>query len=77
MLVVPRDENIEEEGDEEIIPAIEEALLNAEANCIGNTCTLPATQHLQLRVIGIQNQNGRELSKICLFYRHIVYFLIL
>ena len=50
MLVVPRDENIEEEGDEEIIPELAEALFNAEANCVGNTCTLPATQHLQLRV---------------------------
>ena len=51
MLVVPRDENIEEEGDEVIIPALAEALFTAEANCVGNTCTLPATQHLQIRVI--------------------------
>ena len=50
MLVVPRDENIVEEGDEEIIPSLLEALFNAEANCVGNTCSLPATQHLQLRV---------------------------
>ena len=50
MLVVPRDENIEEEGDELIIPALAEALFAAEANCVGNTCTLPATQHLQIRV---------------------------
>ena len=50
MLVVPRDENVGEEGDEEIIPALADALFNAEENCIGNTCTLPATQHLQLRV---------------------------
>ena len=50
MLVVPRDENVGEEGDEEIIPALADALFNAEENCVGNTCTLPATQHLQLRV---------------------------
>ena len=50
VLVVPRDENVGEEGDEEIIPALADALFNAEENCVGNTCTLPATQHLQLRV---------------------------
>ena len=50
VLIVPRDENIGEEGDEEIIPALAEALFNAEENCDDNTCTLPATQHLQLRV---------------------------
>ena len=40
------------EGDEKIIPEIAEAIFaEAEENCIGNTCTLPATQHLQIRVI--------------------------
>mgnify|MGYP001483904984 CR=1 FL=1 len=51
VLVVPRDENVGEEGDEEIIPALADALFTAEENCVGNTCTLPATQHLQIRVI--------------------------
>ena len=40
------------EGDEGIIPELEEVLLAAEANCDAQgTCTLPETQHLQIRVI--------------------------
>ena len=49
MLEVPRD--IVENGDEEDITEIEAALLAAEENCSGDTCILPATQHIQIRVI--------------------------
>ena len=49
MLEVPRD--IVENGDEEDITEIETALIAAEENCSGGTCILPATQHIQIRVI--------------------------
>ena len=49
-LVVPRDDNNIEEYDVEIIPELQKALLTAEENCAAGTCSLPATQHLQIRV---------------------------
>ena len=56
MLEVPRD--IVENGDEIIDTELEAALLSAEENCVGDwldmECTLPATQHLQIRVISLQ-----------------------
>ena len=59
MLEVPRDmlevareeQNFIQNGDEIDIPEIEAALLAAEENCIEDACTLPATQHLQIRVL--------------------------
>ena len=39
------------QGDVVILSAEEAALNEAEANCASGTCTLPATQHIQLRVI--------------------------
>ncbi len=38
------------QDDEFIIPETQEALLTAEKNCEGGSCTLPETQHLQIRV---------------------------
>ena len=49
MLEVPRD--LVENGDEVDITELEAALLAAEENCSGDICTLPPTQHLQIRVI--------------------------
>ena len=49
-LVVPRDDNNTEENDVAIIPELQKALLTAEKNCAAGTCSLPATQHLQIRV---------------------------
>jgi hypothetical protein len=49
MLEVPRD--LVEDGDEVDITELKAALLAAEDNCIGDICTLPPTQHLQIRVI--------------------------
>jgi hypothetical protein len=37
-------------NDEVIIPETQEALFKAEKNCAGGSCTLPETQHLQIRV---------------------------
>ena len=37
-------------GDEIIIPVIMDQIINAEENCIDGACTLPETQHLQIRV---------------------------
>ena len=49
-LVVPRDDNNTEENDVAIIPELQKSLLIAEKNCAAGTCSLPATQHLQIRV---------------------------
>ena len=48
---VPR--SILEHGDEEVIDELQTALNAAEENCAGGTCTLPETQHLQVRVSSI------------------------
>jgi len=45
---VPR--SISEHGDEEVIDELQTALNAAEENCAGGTCTLPETQHLQVRI---------------------------
>jgi hypothetical protein len=66
---ISRDESIEEKEDKE-------ALINAEANCVGNTCTLPATQHLQIRVHNLNSilltecigLSAKELFLYCSFY---------
>ena len=54
-LAVPRQSIFSDpkyEGDEVILPELEQVLLAAEANCNAQgTCTLPETQHLQIRVI--------------------------
>ena len=53
MLEIPkedRDDGITENGDEEDINALEPGFLNAENNL---ATTLPATQHLQIRVFFI------------------------
>ena len=47
MIDVPRDENVKEKVDEEVILPLKEALINAKAHFVG----LPATQHLKIRVI--------------------------
>ena len=49
-LAVPRDDNNTEENDVAIIPELQKALLTAEKNCAAGSCSLPATQHLQIRV---------------------------
>ena len=50
--IVPRQEVVTViEGDEGLLVDGEAALNDAEANCASGTCTLPATQHLQIRVI--------------------------
>ena len=49
-LVVPRDDNNTEENDVVIIPELQKALFTAEQNCAAGSCSLPATQHLQIRV---------------------------
>ena len=49
-LAVPRDDNNTEENDVVIIPELQKALFTAEQNCAAGSCTLPATQHLQIRV---------------------------
>ena len=49
-LVVPRDDNNTEENDVAIIPELQKALFTAEKNCAAGSCSLPATQHLQIRV---------------------------
>lgn len=48
MLRLPR--KIAEDNDELIIDEVETAILNAEKNCKKGKCTLPETQHLQIRV---------------------------
>ena len=64
-----------EHGDEIIINELESAILAAEENCSGDTCTLPSTQHLQIRV-SLQsrvqkstkiNLNTKSLNKIPFF----------
>jgi len=65
MLEVPRD--LVENGDEVDITELEAALLAAEENCSGDICTLPPTQHLQIRIgygDGIKNYlNGTALTE--------------
>ena len=39
-----------QDGDEMILDAEHSALITAEESCSGGVCTLPATQHLQIRV---------------------------
>ena len=53
-MVVPRNDDDVSEGDEVILEAEEAALEAAEAKCASGNCALPATQHLQIRVISIQ-----------------------
>ena len=60
-LVVPRDDNNTEENDVAIIPELQKALLTAEKNCAAGSCSLPATQHLQIRVC--MNIMGPRVSK--------------
>ena len=60
-LVVPRDDNNTEENDIAIIPELQKALLTAEKNCAAGSCSLPATQHLQIRVC--INNIGPRVSK--------------
>ena len=49
-LAVPRDDNKTEENDIVIIPELQKALFTAEQKCAAGSCTLPVTQHLQIRV---------------------------
>ena len=48
--VLTRADNVTEDGDEEILGGPEAELLATEEACSGGVCTLPATQHLQVRV---------------------------
>ena len=48
--VLSREESVTEDGDEEILDGPEGELIAAEEACVGGVCTLPATQHLQIRV---------------------------
>jgi len=61
---IPR--NKTDYDDADAIPEIEEAFIQAQQSCSGGTCSLPATQHLQIRV-GYDNTylnhfNGNHLS---------------
>ena len=48
----PSISKVDRKGDEIFVLVQEAALNKAEANCAGSgTCSLPATQHLQVRVI--------------------------
>ena len=48
MLRLPR--KIAKDSDELIIDEVETAIINAEKKCSKGKCTLPETQHLQIRV---------------------------
>ena len=48
MLRLPR--KTAKDNDELIIDEVETAILNAEKKCKKGKCTLPETQHLQIRV---------------------------
>ena len=48
--VLSRKDTVTEDSDEEILDGPEALLIAAEEACVGGVCTLPATQHLQVRV---------------------------
>ena len=48
---IPR--NKTDYDDADVIPEFEEAFIKAQQSCSGGTCSLPPTQHLQMRVIQI------------------------
>merc|ERR1711935_1325928 len=61
---IPRNKTDEVDGD--FIPEFEQAFIKAQENCAGGGCSLPATQHLQIRA-GYDNKylnhfNGNHLS---------------
>ena len=51
-VLVPRG-LIQDDGDGVVIPEFEDAFVATEKMCAGGSCTLPASQHLQIRVIWI------------------------
>merc|ERR1712088_634146 len=68
-LVKPRQGGVSVvQGDEVLLGAEQAALNNAEANCANSgSCSLPATQHIQLRVgydDGMWNQFGQTASSV-------------
>ena len=49
-VLVPRG-FIQDDGDGVVIPEFEDAFVATENMCAAGSCTLPASQHLQIRVI--------------------------
>ena len=59
MLRLPR--KIAKDNDELIIDEVETAILNAEKKCSKGKCTLPETQHLQIRVNILKNSVHKNI----------------